>query len=104
MQCEQSIRHRAQPENSGGEMNVYETLYLRDDEMDEFGDSGAYSEALEEDYEEEEAELPGVTEAEVEMPIPAPPMPMGGGGSGPSKPAAKKPAAKKPVAKKKAKK
>ena len=50
-------------------MNVHETLYLRDDEMDEFGDSGAYGESLEEDYEEEEeeeeAELPGVTDSEV---------------------------------------
>ena len=49
-------------------MNVHETLYLRDDEMDEFGDSGAYGESLEEDYEEEEeeeeAELPGVTDSE----------------------------------------
>ena len=33
-----------------------EILYLRDDDMDEFGDSGAYGEDLEEDYEEEEEE------------------------------------------------
>jgi hypothetical protein len=108
-QCEHSNRHAAQPENSGGEMNVYETLYLRDDEMDEFGDSGAYGESLEENFEEEEeeeeAELPGVTGTEAETPMPAAPMPMGGGGGGgPSKPAAKKPAAKKAAPKKKAKK
>ena len=30
------------------------TLYGRDDEMDEFGDSGAYGESLEEDFDEEE--------------------------------------------------
>src|SRR6266566_2537228 len=44
-------------------MNFEETLFLRDDEMDEFGDSGAYGDSLEEDYEEEEeeeeAEVPG---------------------------------------------
>ncbi len=42
------------------------TLYARDEEMDEFGDSGAYGDSLEEDYEEEEeeeeAELPGMIE------------------------------------------
>jgi len=107
-QCEQSNRHGALPENSGGEMNVYETLYLRDDEMDEFGDSGAYGESLEETYEEEEeeeeAELPGVTGAEVEIPMPPAPMPVGGGGGGSSKPAAKKAAPKKAAPKKKAKK
>ncbi len=32
------------------------TLYGRDDETDEFGDSGAYGESLEEDLEEEEEE------------------------------------------------
>ena len=46
-------------------MTVHETFYLRDDEIDEFSDSGAYGDTLEEDYEEEEeeeeAELPGVT-------------------------------------------
>ena len=45
-------------------MSFEETLFLRDDEMDEFGDSGAYGDSLEEDYEEEEeeeeAEVPGV--------------------------------------------
>jgi outer membrane biosynthesis protein TonB len=90
----------------GGEMNVHETLYLRDDEMDEFGDSGAYGESLEEDYEEEEeeeeAELPGVTDSEVgaETPMPAPSVPAGGGGGGSSKPAAKKAAPKKAAPKK----
>ena len=59
-------------------MNDHETLYLRDDEIDEFGDSGAYGESLEEDFEEEEeeeeAELPGVTGSEegAETPMPAP--------------------------------
>ena len=33
-------------------MSFEETLFLRDDEMDEFGDSGAYGDSLEEDYEE----------------------------------------------------
>ena len=33
-----------------------ETLYLRDDEADEFGDSGAFNDSLDEDYEEEEEE------------------------------------------------
>lgn len=33
-----------------------ETLYGRDDDMDEFGDTGSYGESLEEDYEEEEEE------------------------------------------------
>jgi hypothetical protein len=63
-------------------MNFHETLYLRDDETDEFGDSGAYGESLEEDYEEEEeeeeAELPGVTDAGAEPPMPATPVPVGG--------------------------
>ena len=37
-------------------MTFYDpTLYGRDDE-EEFGDSGAYSESLEEDFEEEEEE------------------------------------------------
>ena len=47
-------------------MTFDETLYARDDEMDEFGDSGAYGDSLEEDYEEEEeeeeAEVPGMIE------------------------------------------
>src|SRR6266446_3209947 len=45
------------PERSGGAMSFYDhTLYGRDDEMDEFGDSGAFSEPLEEDLEEEDEE------------------------------------------------
>jgi len=49
-------------------MTFKDTLYARDDEMDEFGDTGsaAYGDSLEEDYEqeeeEEEAEMPGMTE------------------------------------------
>ena len=68
-----------------------ETLYGRDDEMDEFGDSGAYGESPEEileeeeEEEEEEAGLPEIRESvaviEVEEPEPAPPKPAGGGGS-----------------------
>jgi hypothetical protein len=99
-------------QNPGGKMTFNETLYARDDEMDEFGDSGAYGDSLEEDYEEEEeeeeAEVAGVIEPQPEpiAPTPAPPKPSGGGGSPkpPRKPAAKKPAKKKPakkVAKKK---
>ena len=72
-------------------MTFYDpTLYGRDDE-EEFGDSGAYSESLEEDFEEEEeeeeAELPGVTGSRVESEIPMPPAPMptSGGGGGSSK-------------------
>ena len=75
-----------------------DTLYARDDEMDEFGDSGAYGDSLEEDYEEEEeeeeAEVPGMIEPQPEpaTPAPAAPRPSGGGGSPkpPRKPAAKK--------------
>ena len=37
-------------------MMFEETLYLRDDEADEFGDSGAYGDTLDQDYEEEEEE------------------------------------------------
>src|SRR5437870_4482543 len=37
-------------------MTFDETLYLGDDEVDEYGDSGAYGESLEEDFEEEEEE------------------------------------------------
>ena len=75
-----------------------ETLYGRDDEMDEFGESGAYGESPEEileeeEEEEEEAGLPEIRESvaviEVEEPAPAPPKPAGGGGGG-SKPAKKK--------------
>ena len=51
-------------------MTFDNTLYARDDEMDEFGDSGAYGDSLEEDYEEEEeeeeAELPGMIEPQPE--------------------------------------
>ncbi len=51
-------------------MTFDETLYARDDEMDEFGDSGAYGDSLEEDYEEEEeeeeAEVPGMIESQPE--------------------------------------
>src|ERR1700686_2478502 len=44
-------------ERSGGAMTFYDhTLYGRDDEMDEFGDSGAFNEPLEEDLEEEDEE------------------------------------------------
>ena len=57
-----------------------DTLYARDEEMDEFGDSGAYGDSLEEDYEEEEeeeeAELPGMIEPAAE---PAPPAPAAPG-------------------------
>ena len=35
-------------------MSFDETLYGRDDEMDEYGESGAYGDSLEEEYEEEE--------------------------------------------------
>ena len=85
-------------------MTFERTLYLRDDDNDEFGDSGSYSDSLEEDYEEEEeeeeeeAELPTTSvlavEEEEEEPIPAPP-------AAPA-PAAKKPPAKKAVALRKA--
>jgi hypothetical protein len=77
----------------------------------EFGDSGAYSESLEEDFEEEEEEEEeaGVPEAETSEPAtPAPPpppapKPAAPSGGGPKKPAAKKKApAKKAPAKKKA--
>ena len=56
-------------------MTFNETLYARDDEMDEFGDSGAYGDSLEEDYEEEEeeeeAEVAGVIEPQPEPVAPA---------------------------------
>src|SRR3979409_2088194 len=103
------------PERSGGAMTFYDhTLYGRDDEMDEFGDSGAFSESLEEALEEEDGaeEVLGEGAAEREEPhnpdpdlgrpepasppaAPAPrPTPAGGGG-GARKPAAKKKAKKK---------
>ena len=51
--------------NPGGAMTFDDpTLYARDEE-EEFGDSGAYSESLEEDFEEEEEE-----EEESGMPAP----------------------------------
>jgi len=37
-------------------MTFDETLYGRDDDTDEYGESGAYGDSLEEDYEEEEEE------------------------------------------------
>ena len=59
-------------------MTFYDpTLYGRDDE-EEFGDSGAYSESLEEDFEEEEEEEEeaGVPEPDMSEPAaPAPPPP-----------------------------
>ena len=75
------------------------TLYARDEE-EEFGDTGAYSESLEEDFEEEEEEeesgMPAPESIEPEpvsipappppKPRPAPSAPSGGGG----KPKAKK--------------
>src|SRR5215467_11919262 len=100
-----SMRTRPAQPASGGAMTWDETLYGRDDEMDEYGDSGAYGDSLEEGYEEEEeeeeAEMPVSEEPEPEpaMPAaPAPSRPIGGGGGG-SKPAAKKPAKKKPAKK-----
>jgi hypothetical protein len=93
---------------SGGAMRFNDpTLYGRDEE-EEFGDSGAYSESLEEDFEEEEEEEEtGVPEAITPEPVapapppaPAAPAPAGGGG----KPKAKKKAAKKLAKKKPAKK
>jgi hypothetical protein len=100
----------------GGAMTFYdETLYGRDDEMDEFGDGGAYGESPEEiieeeeEEEEEEAGVPVVRETvsvvEVEEPM-APAKPAGGGGGTrkPAKKAAKKKPAKKAAKKKPAKK
>src|SRR5271169_6437852 len=73
---------------TGGDMPFDDpTLYGRDDETDEFGDAGGFSESLEEDFdeEEEEEEEPAMTEEEDEgaMPEPhSPPEPaMTGGGS-----------------------
>ena len=68
-------------------MMFEETLYLRDDEADEFGDSGAFGDTLEEDSdeeeEEEESEVPvvgGNMEDEPEPVIEAPtPVSSGGG-------------------------
>ena len=73
-------------------MTFDETLYGRDDEMDEYGDSGAYGDSLEEDYEheeeEEEEEVPG-GETQPEPAAPAPTTPSAGGGGGDGKPARK---------------
>ena len=85
------------------------TLYARDDEMDEFGDTGGYGESLEQDYEEEEEEesgTPEIGEGEPGPPrsMPTTPTPMGGGGggggTGAPKPAAKKKAPARKAAKK----
>jgi hypothetical protein len=94
-------RRLGAPDFEEDRMMFEETLYLRDDEADEFGDSGAYGDTLEEDYEEEEeeeeSELPSVMEEEPETasePEPAAPAPTGGGGGGAPKPAKKKAAKK----------
>ena len=91
-------------------MTFYDPTLYGHDEEEEFGDSGAYTESLEEDFEEEEEEEEeaGVPEPALGEPVaPAPPPPPApkaaapaGGGGGGSKPAAKKKAAKKKVAKK----
>ena len=66
-------------------MTFYDpTLYGRDEE-EEFGDSGAYSDSLEEDFEEEEEEEEEAGVPEPEMSEPA--------GSVPPPPPAPKPAA-----------
>jgi len=55
-------------------MTFYDpTLYGRDEE-EEFGDSGAYSESLEEDFEEEEEEEEeaGTPESEADEPASSP--------------------------------
>jgi outer membrane biosynthesis protein TonB len=101
-------RSHGAAQKSGGRMTFDETLYGRDDEMDEFGDSGAYGDSLEEDYEEEEeeeeaAEVPAIIESQPEPAAPAPSAPRpassGGGSKPPRKPAAKKAAKKKPARK-----
>ena len=62
------------------------TLYGRDDDMDEFGDTGSYGESLEEGYEEEEEEEeePGGSSVPTgSMPSqPASDIESGGGGRG----------------------
>src|SRR6266403_1517636 len=103
----------------GGDMRFNDpTLYGRDDETDEYSDSGAYGESLEEDLEEEEEEEeePVLVEEDDEIPVvparepvraPEPVTPSGGGGSQggpPKKASAKKAQAKKKAAKKPAKK
>src|SRR5581483_7007449 len=87
------------PRISGGEMTFDETLYLGDDEMDEYGDRGSYGESLDEDLEEEEEEeeesgMPGEAEPASEPYSEPAPVTSGGGGGGESKAAKKKPAAK----------
>jgi len=107
LSCLQPGRIPQAATESGGAMTFYDpTLYGRDEE-EEFGESGAYSESLEEDFEEEEEEeeegpAPEAGETEPE-PAPEPPTPKpapaaGGGGGGRSK----KPIAKKKTAAKKA--
>src|SRR5207245_4823363 len=95
------IPARERRNERGGRMMFEETLYLRDDEADEFGDSGAYGDTLDEDYEEEEeeeeAEVPAISgELEPEPVTEAPGPPPAAGGGGGSKPAAKNAAKKKP--------
>src|SRR5438874_11326859 len=98
------MRNPAQATGKSEEERMFfeETLYLRDDEADEFGDSGAFNDSIDADYEEEEEE----EEAEVtpsaeiehepamdEEPEPSPSAPRGGGsrsGGGGSKPVKKK--------------
>src|SRR5208283_3219785 len=98
---------------SGGDMRFNDpTLYGRDDETDEYNDSGAYGESLEDDLdeEEEEEEEPVLVEEDDEVLVPAPvpepePVTLSGGGKG--GPPKKKPPVKKPAkkaAKKRAKK
>ena len=88
------------------------TLYGRDDETDEYSDSGAYGESLEEDLEEEEEEEeePVIVVEEDEIAVspspvaPAPVTPSGGGGGQSRPPKKKAPAKKAPVKKAPAKK
>ena len=57
-------------------MSFDDTLYGRDDEMDDFGDSSAYGDNLEETLEEEEEEEEEVeAPAMGDMPTPPPPAP-----------------------------
>src|ERR1700722_4458220 len=79
---------------AGGDMRFDDpTLYGRDDETDEYSDSGAYGESLEEDLEEEEEEEeePVLVEEDDEIPVaparepvraPVPDTRAGGGGPG----------------------
>src|SRR4029077_5418641 len=65
----------------GGAMTFYDPTRYGRDEEEEFGDSGAYSESLEEDFEEEEEAEEGVGLPEPKrtepqpMAVPAPPPP-----------------------------